>query len=130
MAGTAGQARIDATAWKAPGAVVLGPSERFSGPIPPHLTVEKRTFEVFSHPDADRIFELYQRGQPTFVVYGVATDYCVAAVVRGLLERGGKVAVVVDAVRAIDQDHEADIFGEFTARGAILTLTRVICGEG
>ena len=49
-------------------------------------------------------------GNPTFVVYGVATDYCVRAAVEGLLARGYRVAVVADAVRAIDPDAEADLF--------------------
>jgi nicotinamidase-related amidase len=63
------------------------------------------------------------------VVYGVATDYCVAAAVRGLTERGCRVAVVVDAVRAIDLDGEAGVLGDFVRRGAGLTLTEVVCGD-
>jgi nicotinamidase/pyrazinamidase len=61
------------------------------------------------------------------VVYGVVTDYCVKAAVLGLLDRGHKVAVVVDAVRPIDPDAEAEVFAEFTRRGALLTLTEVVC---
>jgi nicotinamidase/pyrazinamidase len=126
LVGTPGQARAEATAW--PGSYVLGPSETFSGEVPPHLTVEKRAFDVFSHPDADRLVRHYDRDRPTFVVYGVATDYCVKAAALGLLERGCKVAVVVDAIRAIDRDGEADTLAEFTRRGALLTLTEVVCG--
>jgi nicotinamidase/pyrazinamidase len=125
LVGTPGQSRVEATA--RPGGRVLGPSESFSGELPPHLTVEKRAFDVFSHPDADRLVALYNRGRPTFVVYGVATDYCVKAAALGLLERGCKVAVVVDAIRAIDRDGEADALAEFTRRGALLTLTEVVC---
>jgi nicotinamidase/pyrazinamidase len=125
MVGTPGGARVEATTW--PGGRVLGTSERFSGELPAHLTVQKREFDVFTHPEAGRLVELYAHGRPTFVVYGVATDYCVKAAVLGLLERGCKVAVVVDAVRAIDRDHEADVFAEFTRRGALLTLTEVVC---
>ena len=40
LAGTAGQRRVEATAW--PGGVVLGPEARHSGDLPPHLTIEKR----------------------------------------------------------------------------------------
>jgi nicotinamidase/pyrazinamidase len=129
MEGSPGQERIEATAWNAPGARVLGPSEPFSGDPPPHLTVQKREFDVFSHPAAESLVARYNRDRPTFVVYGVATDYCVAAAVRGLLDRACKVAVVVDAVRAIDAAHEADVFDEFTRRGALLTLTDAVCGQ-
>ena len=64
---------------------------------------------------------------PTFVVYGVATDYCVKVAVLGLLTRGHRVAVVVDAIRAVDPASEADILTEFARRGALLTLTDVVC---
>ena len=128
MAGTPGEERVAATAWE--GGSVVGTSGQHSGAIPAHLTIQKREFDVFSHSESDRIVALYQRDSPTFVVYGVATDYCVKAAVFGLLERGCKVAVVVDAVRAIDLDHEADVLTESTRRGALLTLTDVVCDQG
>ncbi len=128
MAGTNGEERIAATAWE--GGRVVGTDGQFSGSMPTHLTIQKREIDAFSHPEADLIVTLYQRNHPTFVVYGVATDYCVKAFVLGLLERGCKVAVVVDAVRAIDPQHEADVFDEFTRRGALLTLTEVVCDDG
>lgn len=129
LAGTPGQERVGATAW--PGGAVVGPMERFAGSdVPAHLTVEKREFDVFSHPEADRLVALYARNRPTFVVYGVATDYCVKAAALGLLERGCKVAVVVDAIRGIDRDGEAEVLAEFTRRGALLTITEVVCGGG
>ncbi len=127
MAGTPGQRRVAATAWE--GGEVVGPSGTFSGEIPAHLTLEKREFDVFRHPEADRVFACYQERRPTFVVYGVATDYCVKAAVTGLLDRGGRVAVVVDAVRAVDAEGEAEVLAGFTRRGAVLTLARVACGR-
>ena len=128
MAGSLGEARVAATAWGGQGARVLGPGEAFEDDLPPHLTVQKREFDVFSHPAAGQVVDRYNRDRPTFVVYGVATDYCVAAAVRGLLDRGCRVAVVVDAVRAIDASHEVDVFTEFTRRGALLILTDAVCG--
>src|SRR5262249_42983751 len=123
LVGTLGQSRVEATAW--PGSRVLGPSETFSGAGPSHLTVEDRAFDVFSRLAAERLVGLYDRDRPTLVVYGVARDYCVKAAVLGLLGCGCKVAVVVDAIRAIDRDGEAEALAEFTRRGALLTLTGV-----
>ena len=126
LAGTPGQRRVAATEW--PGGMVIGAGDKYDGSIAPHLTIQKREFDVFSHPEADRVVAVYNVAGPTFVVYGVATDYCVRAAALGLLERGCKVALVVDAVRAIDRDHEADVLAEFVHRGGFLTLTDVVCG--
>ena len=128
MAGTRGQTRIDATAW--PGGIVLGVGDRFADDapsLPAHLTVEKRAFNVFTRPDADRIVARYNRDRPTFVVYGVATDYCVSAVVLGLRRLDSKVVVVADAVRAIDVEHEPEVLKTFTDAGAVLTVTEAVC---
>ena len=97
---------------------------------PPHLTLLKRQYDLFSHPQADAFVTLYATGRPAFVVYGVATDYCVAAAVRGLLSRHCRIALVVDAIRAIDQDAEADILTEFARRGVLLTRTELVCDRG
>ena len=76
------------------------------------------------------LVNLYAAGRPVFLVYGVATDYCVAAAVQGLLSRHCRIALVVDAIRAIDQDAEADILTEFARRGVLLTRTEVVCDAG
>ena len=65
----------------------------------------------------------YSQGRPTFVVYGVATDYCVRAAVIGLLTRGHRVALVADAVRAVEPDAESLILTEFARDGVLLTVT-------
>jgi nicotinamidase/pyrazinamidase len=129
LLGTRGQERVEATAW--PGGRVLGHDEPLQPAegLPPHLTLQKRRYDPFSHPDAERIVALYARTHPTFVVYGVATDYCVRAAVEGLLGRGRRVALVVDAVRAVDARQEPDLLTEFARRGAVLTQTEVVCGE-
>lgn len=126
LAGTLGQRRIAETEW--PGGTVLAPSERLadSDPLPAHLTLEKTRYDIFSRPDAPAIFERYAHDRPTFVVYGVATDYCVRAAVLGLAALGHDVEVVVDAVWAIEPDREVHQFADFVARGAVLTLADVV----
>jgi hypothetical protein len=49
--------------------------------------------------------------------------------VHGLLDRGSSVAVVVDAIRAIDPSAEPEILTGFVRRGAVLTLTGVVCED-
>ncbi len=132
LAGTRGQQRVPETSWSDVGSLTIGVSDRFEPgiPIPSHLTIEKREYDVFRHPEANAIVARYDEGKPTFVVYGVATDYCVKAAVLGLLERGCKVAVIVDAIRAIDAKGEPAVLDEFTRRGALLTITDVVCLDG
>ena len=125
MTGTDGQKRVSET--DQPDSVVLGPTERLTGELPAHLTLNKREFDVFSRADADELVALYNASGPVFVVYGVATDYCVRAAVDGLLARRCRVAIVVDAVRAIDPDEEARLLTDWSRRGAILTRTDLIC---
>jgi nicotinamidase/pyrazinamidase len=125
LVGTPGQERIEATA--RPESVILSPDAHLTSEPPLHLTIQKRQYDIFSHPAADRIFELYSKENPTFVVYGVATDFCVKAAASGLLDRGYRVAVVVDAIRAIETAREPEILTEFANRGALLTLTGNIC---
>src|SRR5262249_30621072 len=110
------------------GSRILDLEERLSGELPGHLTLWKRELDLFSRPDADDLIARYNQDRPTFVVYGVATDYCVKAAVEGLLARDCRVTIVADAVRAIDPGVEADLLSDFARRGAVLTLTAVVCG--
>ena len=129
VVGTVGQGRVEETV--DPATVVVEPgSGLVPGAIPPHLTIHKGAYDVFSTPEADPIIALYARDHPTFVVYGVATDYCVRCVVDGLIERGHKVAVVLDAIRGVDPSKEADELTRFAGKGALLTVADVVCANG
>ena len=129
LVGTEGQRRIAPTDW--PGGVELpiGANLPIGTALPDHLTIHKSRYDVFSRPDAAAIFGHYARPGAGFVVYGVATDYCVRAVVLGLRRLGHEVKVVVDAVWAIDQAGEVEHFAEFVTTGAVLTLCDVVCHE-
>jgi nicotinamidase/pyrazinamidase len=127
MLGTPGQERVPATARS--DSLVLTRGARHTGGLPAHLTLHKGQLDLFSHPEADRLVALYNTNHPTFVVYGVATDYCVRVNALGLLDRGCRVAVVVDAIRAIDPASEAEVLSELVRRGALLTLAEVVCGD-
>jgi nicotinamidase/pyrazinamidase len=125
MAGSDGQKRVAETA--ALDSIILAPADRLTGPLPTHLTLNKQEFDVFSRPDADGLIARYNESGPTFVVYGVATDYCVRAAVEGLLARHCRVAIVADAVRAIDLAAEAELMTAWSRRGVLLTMTELVC---
>jgi nicotinamidase/pyrazinamidase len=127
IAHTPGQARVPATA--RPFSVILDVEERLSGELPPHLTLQKRELNVFSRSDTEELVARYNRDSPTWVVYGVATDYCVREAVDELMQRHFKVAIVVDAIHAIDRSAEASLLSKFARGGALMTLTEVVCGN-
>ena len=122
-----GQERIPATPM--PGLRGATGRKPLGGELPPHLTLEKNDLDMFSRSDADPIIERYNQGNPLFVVYGVATDYCVKKAVEGLLRRHCRMAIVVDAIRAIDPAAETGILTDFARRGVLLSVTRVVCDE-
>jgi nicotinamidase/pyrazinamidase len=126
MIGTSGQERIPATL--APETLALSGTESLPERLPRHVTLLKQEIDMFSNPHADAIMRRYEALRPIFVVYGVATDYCVGAAVSGLLDRRCKVALVVDAIRAISASAEAAILSDFAQRGVLLTMTEVVCG--
>lgn len=126
LVGTEGQGRVTETEWVNTHVIEAGERLR-DGALPAHLTVHKRAYDVFTHADFDRIVKLYNENSPLFVVYGVATDYCVKAAVEGLLLRGCRVAIVVDAIRAIDERAEASLLTEWARAGCLLTRTSEIC---
>ena len=124
MAGTIGQQRVASTTCT--DSVVLMLGDHLKGELPAHLTLHKREFDVFSRQDAEDLVARYNRWAPRFVVYGVATDYCVRAAVEGLLARGCQVAVVADAVRAIDPANETELMTDWANRGVLLVMTDVL----
>ncbi len=65
----------------------------------------KKSFDVFTNPNTDRLLQLLDPDE--IVVFGVATDVCDDAVIRGFLERGRKVRFVEDAARGLDEGRVA-----------------------
>lgn len=127
LIGTAGQERIPATAWTGLGGQVLGLDQVGDlETLPPHLTLHKNRYDVFTQKSADAVIARYQAITPRFVVYGMATDYCVKAVVDGLLDRGQSVALVIDAIEAIDRAAADALLAGWEARGVTLTRTDAV----
>ncbi len=61
----------------------------------------KKSFDVFTNPTTERLLERLDPDE--IVVFGVATDVCDDAAIRGFLERGRKVRFVEDAARGLDE---------------------------
>ena len=125
VVGTDGQARIPETS--VPTTIKPNHDFAYHGALPGHLTLEKQTIDVFERAEMGSLIAWYNEARPTFVVYGVATDYCVKAVVQGLTDHGCRTALVVDAVRAIHQERETELLTELASRGTVLTLTEIVC---
>src|ERR1035438_778965 len=67
------------------------------------ILLEKQTLNIFESRHADAlVHRLGNRAE--FVVFGVVTEYCVSFAVKGLLERGRRVAVVQDAIETLKQE--------------------------
>ena len=65
----------------------------------------KKNFNVFTNPNADPLLDVLDPGE--IVVFGVATDICDDAAIRGFLLRGRRVRFVEDAARGLDEDRVA-----------------------
>jgi len=60
----------------------------------------KKSFDVFTNPNADRL--LVHLEPEEIVLFGVATDVCNDAAIRGLAGRGRRVTFVEEASRGLD----------------------------
>lgn len=131
LTGTPGADRIAETRWDDGERITIDgsidPHFEERDPLPGHLTLEKRYYDLFSRPEADQIVKAYGRLSPTFVVYGVATDYCVACAVRGLRAREHRVALVTDAIDAVARSSVPALLDEFQGLGVTLLTTEFVC---
>jgi len=87
----------------------------------------KKSFDVFTNPNTGRLLDHLDPDE--VVVFGVATDVCDDAAIRGFLERGLKVRFVEDAARGLDEGRVAkctsawrDAGVEFTTADEVISL--------
>ncbi|HLY16456.1 MAG TPA: isochorismatase family cysteine hydrolase [Bryobacteraceae bacterium] len=83
------------------------------------IIVEKQVLDVFSNPEFPKLLDRLQGDG--YVVYGVATDYCVRCAITGLLATGKRVSLVTDAIAAVNPADGARAVDEFIAQGGVLT---------
>lgn len=96
---------------------------------------EKEVYSLFANPNAAAVLDaVVPEGAVEFVVFGVATDYCVRAAALGLLawisERparaGSAVTVAVDAIAAVTAEGGERALEEMGARGVRLLRTEAL----
>ena len=78
----------------------MAPSGQRKGQRVQQIVLEKQTLDVFQTRHADALVNRLGT-RPEFVVFGVVTEFCVSCAVKGLLERGRRVAVVTDAIETL-----------------------------
>jgi len=95
----------------------LKPAETLVGAS--QMIVEKQALDVFTNPGFPGL--LASLAADRYVVYGVATDYCVRCAVTGLLATGKPVVLVTDGIAAVNPEDGMRTIREFTEQGGLLT---------
>ncbi|MBO0912318.1 MAG: isochorismatase family protein [Acidobacteria bacterium] len=129
MAGTAGQQKIPETLLARRVAIPnrtielpdFGPFEQ--------IVIEKQAFDVFTNPNTEEVVKKFG-SNPRIILYGVATDICVAAAARALVARACRVELVTDAVAALDEREAAKFVEWFQKNTGELTTVSGVVGRG
>jgi len=88
----------------------------------PEVILEKQTLDVFDNPHASELVERLG-ADVEYVVFGVVTEYCVRCAAKGLLGRGRNVAIVRDAIEALQAEDGRRALDELQSLGAQLITT-------
>jgi nicotinamidase/pyrazinamidase len=93
------------------------------------LLLLKKSFDVFTNPNTDVLLDVLDPEE--IVVFGVATDVCDDAAIRGFLRRGRRVVFVENAARGLDEARTAACIGAWRAGGvAVSNVDEVIASLG
>jgi nicotinamidase/pyrazinamidase len=84
----------------------------------------KKNFNVFTNPNADPLLEALDPAE--IIVFGVATDVCDDAAIRGFLLRGRRVRFVEDAARGLDEERVQDCTAAWSAAGVEFTTAEEV----
>jgi nicotinamidase/pyrazinamidase len=81
----------------------------------------KKNFNVFTNPNTDALLDALDPDE--IVVFGVATDVCDDAAIRGFLARGRRVVFVEDAARGLDAKRTAAALEAWREAGVAFATT-------
>lgn len=123
LRGTRGALKIPETEQKDPVPLTLEllPERYLEGR---EFLILTKTFDVFTNPNTDVLLDRLDPDE--VVVFGVATDVCDDAAIRGLLARGRKVTFVEDAARGLDDERAAICTAFWRENGVEFTTSEVI----
>ena len=91
------------------------------------IIVESQTFDIFDSINTDEIAK--KLDARSYVVFGVAADYCVKEAVLGLLKYGYNVSLVTDATKAITKEGKEEALKEMKDAGAVFTTTEDVIAK-
>lgn len=96
---------------------------RLMGKRAPVVLLKKNQLDVFANPNTEAVLEFF--APERILLYGVATDFCNRAAIEGLLERGygSKLAIVEDAIQAIDPLAVPALLHTWRSRGVEMIVT-------
>jgi nicotinamidase/pyrazinamidase len=89
------------------------------------VLLEKQTLDVFQNPHATSIVDRFP-GSTEFVIFGVVTEYCVSCAAKGVLDRGHRAAIVIDAIETLKNEAGQETIATLTAKGARLVSTEEV----
>jgi nicotinamidase/pyrazinamidase len=87
----------------------------------------KKHFDVFTNPNTDRLLHLLDPDE--VILFGVATDVCDDAAIRGLLERAVDVVFVEEAARGLDEDRTAACLAAWREAGVRFATVDQAAGD-
>jgi nicotinamidase/pyrazinamidase len=131
LRGTRGAAKIPATEQLDPLPLSLTPYP--PGLIPRllegrrELLLLKKNFNVFTNPNMEPLLDALDPDE--IVVFGVATDVCDDAAIRGFLQRGRHVRFVEDAARGLNEERVAACTAFWRKTGVVFTTVDAVVDE-
>jgi nicotinamidase/pyrazinamidase len=126
LRGTRGARKIAETEQEDPVPIGLGdfPDRYLEGR---EFLLLKKHFDVFTNPNTDRL--LARLGPDEVILFGVATDVCDDAAIKGLLERELRVRFVEDASRGLDDERVAACIAAWREAGVKFTTVDQVLAE-
>jgi len=126
LRGTRGARKIPETEQEDPVPITLEPlPERYLDGR--EFLLLKKSFDVFTNPNTDRLLQWLDPDE--ILVFGVATDVCDDAAIRGFLERGRRVTFVQDAARGLDEARVAACTAAWREAGVAFTTVEEAVGQ-
>ena len=120
LRGTRGAQKVPETEQDDPVPIALGafPERLFRGR---EFLLLKKSFDVFTNPNAERLLEWLDPEE--VVLFGVATDVCDDAAIRGFLQRERRVVFAEDAARGLDEQRTAACMAAWREGGVEFATT-------